>query len=124
VLPVSFNGNTDWIRFVGRPYNGQHNEVNQRDVSSDSFSTLQAKLLARPLFYDAEDGSKPLVVIINETLAKKYFPGEDPIGKRIGDTELTPKSIKEIIGVVEDVKDGSLDSETWPAVYYPFNQNT
>ena len=28
VLPVSFNGNTDWIRFVGRPYNGEHNEVN------------------------------------------------------------------------------------------------
>jgi len=124
VLPVSFNGNTDWIRFVGRPYNGQHNEVNQRDVSSDFFSTLQAKLLRGRYFNDAEDGSKPLVVIINETLAQKYFPGEDPIGKRIGDIELTPKSIKEIIGVVEDVKDGSLDSETWPAVYYPFNQST
>ncbi|MGA9981562.1 MAG: ABC transporter permease [Candidatus Sulfotelmatobacter sp.] len=124
VLPVSFNGNTDWIRFVGRPYNGQHNEVNMRDVSSDFFSTLHAKLLRGRYFTDADDASKPLVVIINETLAKKYFPGEDPVGKRIGDTELTPKSIKEIIGVVEDVKDGSLDSETWPAVYYPFNQDT
>jgi predicted permease len=124
VLPVSFNGNTDWIRFVGRPYNGEHNEVNQRDVSSAFLSTLHAKLLRGRYFTDAEDASKPLVVIINQTLAKKYFPGEDPIGKRIGDTELTPKSIKEIIGVVEDVKDGSLDSETWPAVYYPFNQDT
>ena len=46
VLPVSFNGNTDWIRFVGRAYNGEHNEVNQRDVSSAFFSTLQAKLFA------------------------------------------------------------------------------
>jgi macrolide transport system ATP-binding/permease protein len=124
VLPVSFNGNTDWIRFVGRPYNGEHNEVNQRDVSSAFLSTLHAKLLRGRYFTDAEDASKPLVVIINQTLAKKYFPGEDPIGKRIGDTGLTPKSIKEIIGVVEDVKDGSLDSETWPAVYYPFNQDT
>jgi macrolide transport system ATP-binding/permease protein len=124
VLPVSFNGNTDWIRFVGRPYNGQHNEVNLRDVSPEFLSTLHAKLLHGRYFSDAEDASKPLVVIINETLAKKYFPGEDPIGKRIGDTELTPKSIKEIIGVVQDVKDGSLDSETWPAVYYPFNQDT
>ena len=43
--------------------------------------------------------------------------------QEIGDTELTPKSIKEIVGVVEDVKDGSLDSEIWPAVYYPFNQD-
>jgi macrolide transport system ATP-binding/permease protein len=123
VLPVSFNGNTDWIRFVGRPYSGQHNEVNEREVTSAFFPTLRAKLLRGRYFSDAEDASKPLVVIINETLANKYFPGEDPIGKRIGDIELTPKSIKEIIGVVEDVKDGSLDSETWPAVYYPFNQN-
>jgi macrolide transport system ATP-binding/permease protein len=123
VLPVSFNGNTDWIRFVGRPYNGQHNEVNEREVTSAFFPTLHAKLLRGRYFSDAEDASKPLVVIINETLANKYFPGEDPIGKRIGDIELTPKSIKEIIGVVEDVKDGALDSEIWPAVYYPFNQN-
>jgi predicted permease len=124
VLPVSFNGDTDWIRFVGRPYNGEHNEVNQRDVSPALFSTLHARLLSGRYFTEADDASKPLVVIINQTLARKYFPGEDPIGKRIGDTELTPKSIKEIIGVVEDVKDGALDSEIWPAVYYPFSQST
>jgi predicted permease len=124
VLPVSYNGNTDWIRFVGRPYNGEHNEVNQRGVSSAFFSTVRAKLLRGRYFTDADDASKPRVVIINETLAKKYFPGEDPIGKKIGDTELTPKSIKEIIGIVEDVKDGSLDSEIWPATYDPFNQDT
>jgi predicted permease len=123
VLPVSFNGNTDWIRFVGRPYNGEHIEVNEREVSPALFSTLHAKLLRGRYFTDADDASKPLVVIINQTLANKYFPGEDPIGKRIGDTELTPKSIKEIVGVIEDVKDGALDSEIWPAVYYAFNQN-
>jgi len=124
VLPVSLNGNTTWIRLVGRPYNGEHDEVNQRDVSPAFFSMLRAKLLRGRYFTDADDASKPRVAIINQTLAKKYFPGEDPIGKRIGDTELTPKSIKEIIGVVEDVKDGALDSEIWPAVYYPFNQDS
>ena len=51
MLPVSFNGNTDWIRFVGRPYNGEHNEVNQRDVSPEYFRTLRAKLDARPILY-------------------------------------------------------------------------
>lgn len=124
VLPVSFNGNTTWIRMVGRPYNGEHNEVNQRDVSSELFATLRAKLLRGRYFTDAEDGSKPKVVLINQALARKYFPGEDPIGKKLGDTDLSPKSITEIIGIVEDVKDGSLDSEIWPAVYYPFNQNS
>ena len=123
VLTVSFNGNTDWIRFVGRPYDGQHIEVNEREISPAFFSTLHAKLLRGRYFTDADDASKPLTVIINQTLARKYFPDEDPIGKRMGDTELTPKSIKEIVGVVEDVKDGSLDSGIWPAVYYPFSQN-
>jgi macrolide transport system ATP-binding/permease protein len=124
VLPVSFNGNTTWIRIVGRPYNGEHNEVNERDVSSELFTTLHAKLLHGRYFTDAEDGSKPKVILINQALARKYFPGEDPIGKKLGDTDLSPKSITEIIGIVEDVKDGSLDSEIWPAVYYPFNQNS
>ena len=124
ILPVSFNGNTTWIRLVGRPYNGEHNEVNERDVNPDLFTTLHAKLLRGRYFTDTEDASKPAVIIINQALARKYFPGEDPIGKKIGDTDLSPKSITEIIGVVDDVKDGSLDSEIWPAVYYPFNQNS
>lgn len=123
ILPVSMNGNTTWIRFVGYPYNGEHNEVNQRSVSSALFSTLRAKLLRGRYFTETEDATKPRVAIINETLAKRYFPGQDPIGKKIGDTELTPSSISEIIGVVEDVKDGSLDAPIWPAIYFPFNQN-
>ncbi|HJX91896.1 MAG TPA: ABC transporter permease [Pyrinomonadaceae bacterium] len=120
-LPLSFNGNTDWIRFVGRAYNGEHNEVNEREVSSDYFATLQAKLLAGRTFTDSEDLSKPSVVVINKTLANKYFPGEDPIGQRFGDTNL--KSIKEIIGVVDDIREGPLDSEIWPAYYAPLNQS-
>jgi macrolide transport system ATP-binding/permease protein len=123
VLPVSFNGDTTWIRIVGQPYNGEHNEVNERQVSSDFFSTIRAKLRAGQYFTDAADATKPRVAIINQTLARKYFPGEDPIGKKIGDTTLSPGSITEVVGVVEDVKDGSLDSEIWPAVYYPFNQS-
>jgi len=122
-LPVSFNGNTTWIRIVGHPYNGEHNEVNDREVSSAYFSTIKAKLLRGRYFTDADDSTKPHVMLINQTLARRYFAGEDPIGKKIGDTDLSPKSIYEIVGIVEDVKDGSLDSDIWPAVYYPFNQS-
>jgi macrolide transport system ATP-binding/permease protein len=122
VLPVQSNGNTDWVRFVGRPYNGEHNEVNEREVSSEYFRTIGAKLLHGRYFADAEDASKPIVAIVNQTFAKKYFPGEDPIGKQYGDTKLSPKSIRQIIGVVDDVREGSLDSEIWPAEYLPFNQ--
>jgi macrolide transport system ATP-binding/permease protein len=124
MLPVSFNGNTNWIRVVGHPYNGEHNEVNTRSVTPDFFSTLHAKLLRGRYFTEADDASKPPVIMINQKLASTYLPGEDPIGKRIGDNQLSPKSIAEIVGVVEDVKDGSLDTETWPAMYHPFNQST
>jgi predicted permease len=123
-LPVTYNGNTDWIRFVGRPFNGEHNEVNERDVSAGYLATLGARLLRGRYFTDAEDGSKPKVVIVNQALARKYFPGQDPIGKEFGDLGLSPKSIKQIIGVVDDIREGSLDAEIWPAVYYPFNQAT
>jgi macrolide transport system ATP-binding/permease protein len=122
LLPVTYNGNTEWIRIVGRPYHGEHNEVNERDVSSGYFTTLQAKLLRGRYFTDAEDASKPHVVIVNQALAKQYFPGEDPIGKRIGDNDLSPDSINEIVGVVADIREGGLDSDIWPAAYYPFNQ--
>jgi macrolide transport system ATP-binding/permease protein len=122
-VPVSSNGNTTWLRFVGKPYHGEHNEVNQRDVSSDFLRMVQARLIRGRYFTDAEDASKPNVVIINQSLAKEYFPGEDPIGQRMGDTQLSPKSLVEIVGVVDDIKEGSLDDKTWPAVYYPYNQS-
>ena len=82
-VPVSSNGNTTWIRIVGHPYDGQHNEVNEREVSSEFFQTLQGRLLRGRYFTDADDLTRPNVVIINQALAKKYFPGEDPIGKKI-----------------------------------------
>jgi predicted permease len=122
-LPVSFNGNTDWIRIMGRPYNGQHNEVNERDVSAGYFTTLQARLLRGRYFTDAEDESKPNVAIINQALARKYFADKDPIGQKIGDTQLSPKSLKQIVGVVDDVREGPLDADIWPTEYLPFNQS-
>ena len=124
VLPVSFNGNTTWIRIQGHPYGGEHNEVNGRDISPEFFSTIKASLAAGRYFTELDDASKPRVVIINQALAKKYFPGEDPLGKKIGDTELSPKSLAEVVGVIQDIRDGSLDQEIWPAIYYPFAQST
>ncbi len=122
MAPVSCNCNTDWVRFVGKPYNGIHNEVIERDVSAGFFTTVRARLKSGRYFTDSDDASKPRVLIINEAFARKYFPGEDPIGKKVGDTELTPKSIREIVGVLADLRDGGLDQDLWPAEYEPYNQ--
>ena len=123
-LPATFNGNTTWVRFVGRPYNGEHVEVNQRDVSSEYFRTLQARLLQGRYFDDSEDKSKAGVAVINQAFARKYFPGGNPLGHKVGDTRLSPDSLREIIGVIGDIHESSLDTDTWPTIYYPFNQST
>lgn len=123
VPPAGFNGPIDWIRFVGRPYNGEHNMVNERNVTADYMSTLQAKLLRGRFFTSTDDETHPKVAIINKTLAKLYYPGQDPIGQRFGHNDLAPESIKEIVGVVDDIREGPLDSEILPAVYEPIDQN-
>ena len=73
-LPVNGWGNTTWFRVLGRPWHGEHNEVPERDVSSDYFTTLGAKLLRGRYFSEAEDASKPRVAIVNQAFAKTILP--------------------------------------------------
>jgi predicted permease len=123
-LPVSGNGNTNWIRVVGHPFHGEHNEVNERQVSSSFFRTIQARLLRGRFFTEQDDSTRPHISVINKAFAEKYFPGEDPIGKKYGGGDLSPDSIKEIVGVVDNIRESSLDEQIWPAEYMPFNQAT
>ncbi len=120
-VPLSHNGNTNWIRILGRPWNGEHVEVPQREVSPAYFSTLGAKLVRGRYFGDAEDSSRPPVAIINQAFARKYFPKEDPIGKRVGQATAKPAPV-EIIGLVENVREGPLTDEIPPVLYRPYNQ--
>ncbi|HTB97396.1 MAG TPA: ABC transporter permease [Terracidiphilus sp.] len=121
-LPVDCNCNTDWIRIVGKPFHGEHNEVNQRDVSPNYFATLKARLVRGRVFTSDDVDQRPHVIVINQTLARKYFPGEDPIGKKLADDGLTPNSFREIVGIVADLREGGLDQELWPAEYAPIDQ--
>jgi len=120
--PVQCLCDTDWIRIVGKPFNGEHNDVDERDVSPDYLPSLKARLVRGRYFTEDEDLSKPQVIVINEALARKYFPGEDPIGKKIADGGLTPKSMREVIGVVADIREGALNEEMWPSEYFSLYQ--
>jgi predicted permease len=122
-LPVQCNCDTDWIRIAGKPFNGEHNEVNERDVTPTYLPTLKAKLLRGRLFTEDDDASKSQKIVINEALARKYFPGEDPVGQKVGNGAFDPKSMREIIGVVGDVREGGLDDEVWPSEYQAMYQN-
>jgi macrolide transport system ATP-binding/permease protein len=117
-LPLQCNCDTDWIRIPGRPFHGEHNEVLQRDVSPQYLPALKAKLVRGRMFTESDDANHPQVIILNQSMARKYFPGEDPLGKMIGDGDLTPKSMRQVVGVIEDVREGGLDDEAWPAEYF------
>lgn len=118
-LPIGCNCDTDWIRIVGKPFHGEHNEVDERDVTPGYLQVLKARLIRGRFFTEDDDASRSEKVIINEALAQKYFPGEDPIGKKIANGDLDPKSMREIIGVVDNVREGGLDEDLWPAEYEP-----
>jgi macrolide transport system ATP-binding/permease protein len=112
-------GSTTFL-IMGRPGKGEGNEANARQVSGGYFSTLQTQLLRGRYFSGDENASKPLVAIINQSFAQKYFPGEDPIGKQIHYEESGP--LIEIVGVVENLREGPLDAMVAPALYVPFDQ--
>jgi predicted permease len=122
-IPVSGNGNTSWVRILGMPYNGEHNETNEREVNADFFKTLKAPLLHGREFTATDDASHPNVVIVNQAFVRKYFAGQEAIGKTIGDTSLSPKSLRQIVGVIGDIREASLDDEIMPAEYLPFDQS-
>src|ERR1700761_1277265 len=121
-LPVECNCPIDGIQIVGRPFHGEHNEVDERHVSPDYLPTLRATLLRGRGFTEADDSSTPGVAIVNQALVNKYFPGQEPIGQRIANDEGGRPSQWEIVGVVDDVHEGPLDAETWPREYFPINQ--
>ena len=94
----------------GRPFHGEHNTVDERHASADYLPTLKAGLVRGRLFTDAEDAAMPGVAIINQALARTYFQGKDPIGQRIANYEGGLKSVREIVGIVADVREGPLMS--------------
>lgn len=120
--PVGSAWGTASFYIMGRPNHKENNEVYNRQTSVDYFRTLQARLWKGRFFTSADDVSKHLVVIVNRTLAKRYFSGEDPIGKQIY-YDGAPQRPMEIVGVIDDVKEGNLEDTDWGALYVPNGQS-
>jgi macrolide transport system ATP-binding/permease protein len=120
-LPIEDADWTTGFRIVGRPYHGEHNEVAIRMVSSGYMAALKTTLKSGRYFRDDEDASKPKVIIVNEALAKQYFPGEDPVGKQMSLDNGKTGTL--VVGVIGDIQEGQLDAAPRGAMYLPFLQN-
>ncbi|HUL72072.1 MAG TPA: ABC transporter permease [Vicinamibacterales bacterium] len=122
---LSGSTSTSEMFIQGRPVQGKSGlEMWMMTVSPEFFDTLQIPLL-RGRRFDTRDVQPKAasVVIVNETLAKKYFPGEDPIGKRFGQS-VESTGDTEIIGIAADTKYSSLRDASPPTVYQPFAAET
>lgn len=90
-------------------------------ISPGYFQTLAVPLLRGRTFVDADRGSATGLLIINESLANRYFPGQNPVGKSIFTGDYSANNAPEsIIGVVGDVKYEGLDKDKSPTLYAPY----
>ncbi len=117
---------SDWLtgsfHVAGQPNHGETNEAYQRQISCGYFPTLQARLIRGRNFREDEDASKPLVAVINQTLAKQYFSDGEAVGKQIY-YDGAPQQTMQIVGVVADVKEGPLQGANRATIYVPLNQH-
>ncbi|MCX6591116.1 MAG: ABC transporter permease [Acidobacteria bacterium] len=122
-MPVSHNGNTTWLRIVGKPHHGEHNDTPERAAGVGYFETVGARLKRGRYFEEADSAGKPPVAIINETFARTHFAkGEDPIGRQVAYLS-QPAPPMTIVGLVEDLREGQLNQVNRPVLYLPFNQS-
>ncbi len=119
-VAVDGGGGNTAFEIVGRPGHGEGNEASIRVVGAGYFKTVQARLLRGRYFTEEEDASKPYVMIVNQSFARKYFAGEDPVGQQIRLDESLP--LITIVGVVNNMKEGALDAEINPTFYVPLYQ--
>jgi predicted permease len=124
LLPLSAGlapASSFWV--VGRP---EENQLKGgwpvRRISANHFATLHAPLLRGRTFTEDEIAQTRLVMIINESAARRCFPNQDPIGQSIAfGSASSPK--REIVGIVADVKDGPPETPPHPSAYVPFDQS-
>src|SRR4030081_998396 len=119
-----YGGSSTGFDVEGRPEAapGTRSMTDYRLINSDYFAAMGMKLVKGRAFSRSDTETAPGVVIINETMAARYFAGEDPIGRRL-DLSGDPKDLREIVGVVGDVRNYGVDAEVKPEVYVPFVQS-
>ncbi|TAM83978.1 MAG: ABC transporter permease [Acidobacteria bacterium] len=111
---------TEWSKGL----TGDNAVADLNSVSPGFFETLRMQLVAGRNFNDGDKKGGPAVAIINQTLARRFFPHLNPLGKTFRGDQISgqPGPPIEVVGVVRDSKYGSLREETPPTVFFPITQ--
>jgi putative ABC transport system permease protein len=101
---------------------GNGPNADYRVISPDYFKTMGIPLIKGRVFAERDNSEGSDAVIINRTMADRYWPGEDPLGKRM-QVGIDGDPMMQIIGIVEDVKHFGLDSQARPEFYVPYEKD-
>jgi putative ABC transport system permease protein len=123
-LPIGGSGGTTSVVAEGQP---EETMAVIHLVSPEYFRTMGIQLIKGREFTERDDLNSPPVLIINEALARKYFPNENPIGKRVRPGFSTipvndENGRREVVGVVADVKHYNLQDPPEPEIYFAQGQ--
>jgi len=121
------------IVVAGRPATSSVEVVGDILVSADYFRTLDITLRDGRVLTDKDRATSPPVAVISQTLARRYFPNQSPIGQRLRVVEDDPMTCcsaagpvagvwREIVGVVDDVRQANLDDQPAATLYRPYSQ--
>lgn len=126
-LPFDPVPDTD-LELEGHSYElGNEPDAEILTASPEYFRTMGIRLLAGRTFTPQDIPGSPTALVINQTMAQRFWPGESALGKRVVMKDWGPPLPGEIVGVVSDVKQDSLETDTQAAIYYSlaqFSQST
>jgi len=123
-VPLDWKGGTNGISIEGRPVErGVFYDANHRQISPDYFKAIGIALEQGRFFNEADNEKSTPVAIVNRTMAREFWPGENAIGKRFkqGRPESTEPWI-EIVGIVADLKQMGAEKPVKPEMYMPYLQ--
>jgi predicted permease len=123
-IPLDQNGSHQPIAIEGQPEVAMADqpEVDVRLISTGYLHAMHIPILRGRDFSDQDVNGRPESILISESMAKRFWPDQDPIGKRVKLT-FSPDQFREVVGVVGDVKlDGLDQSRPSPTLYVPLDQ--
>jgi predicted permease len=123
-IPLNGNGSHQPIAIEGRPVvaMSEQPEVDVRLISSGYMGAMHIPIVRGRDFSDTDVAGRPAAILISESMAQHFWPGEDPIGKRLTLT-FFPDAVREVVGVVGDVKlDGLDQARPSTILYMPLGQ--
>jgi putative ABC transport system permease protein len=123
VLPLTGLGVGATFAVVGRPVpNAEQRPLGlMRSVNSAYFSAMGIPLVAGRAPADSDTALSPPVIVVNQTLARRFWPGASAIGGRLAIDQIGGR-VAEIVGVVGDVKPDRINGAEWPTIYVPYAQ--